>query len=313
MDIILIRLVEHCIALQFKAICMVASCSLAVTSTAGSLSFGSRRGRDWCFDRCLEFNIEANRARSKTESTFILVSNLRGICEDLIYLTYLSKMNKQDAEKWIELLHRQKYAESLLAQRNFFETSNPYQPVIGNNRSRSEAEQSVEESKRNFRDFRRSIPDSRSTIRDMAEELGLTSTYHYIYHASSNFVHFNTQVLLRNAWRDVKSENSVINFSARNMSGYYQSFSIFYAAILFIGYEASFGSRYFNDILDVENARIIKLITAVKRWPEIITFEENNVKPPFYLLTHAIGQLVRKEEGKEPYGEIIAEVLNLKT
>ena len=263
--------------------------------------------------KCVEFNIEANRSRSKTESTYILVSNLRGICEDLIYLTYLSKMNRDDADEWIKLMSQQKYAESLLAQRNFFEMNNPYQPVIGNNISRSEAEQFVEESKRNFSEFRQSIPDSRSTIRGMAEVVGLTSTYHFIYHASSNFVHFNPQVLLRTGWGDTSLEDPVFTFSTRNMSGYYQIFSIFYAAILFIGYEASFGSHYFNDVLDVEIARIIELITAVQRWPEIVTFEEMNVKPPFFLLTHAIGQVVRKKEGKEPYSEIVSEVLNLKT
>ena len=106
-------------------------------------------------------------------------------------------------------------------------------------------------------------------------------------------------------------ENSVFTYSTHNMSGYYQVFSSFYVAILFIGYEASFGSRYFNDVLDVEIARIIELITAVHRWPEIVTFEEINVEPPLFLFSHAIGQLVQKEEGKEPYGEIIKKVLNL--
>ena len=70
--------------------------------------------------KCVQFNIEANRAKSKTESTFILVSNLRGICEDLIYLTYLSRMKKQSANKLIELLIHQNYAYAFKTQRDFF-------------------------------------------------------------------------------------------------------------------------------------------------------------------------------------------------
>ncbi len=207
--------------------------------------------------KCLEFNIEANRSRSKTESTFILVSNLRGICEDLIYLNYLSRMKKQSANKLIELLIEQNYVYALATQRNFFERNNLYQPVLGNNMSRREAEQSVKESQKNLRDFWKSMNCRRPTVRDMAKDVGLISTYDFIYHASSSFVHFSPQVLLRTGWGAINSENSVFTYSTYNMSGYYQVFSSFYAAILFIGYEASFGSRFFNDVLDVEITRII--------------------------------------------------------
>ena len=266
--------------------------------------------------KCVEFNIEANRVKSRTESTFILVSNLRGICEDLIYLTYLSKMDTQSANESIKLLIQQNIDKAFAAQSKFFELNNPYQPVLGKNISRQEATQNVRESKKDLRDFWKSMKCPKRdgpNCRDMAEEVGLISTYEFIYYAASNFVHFNPQSLLRTGWGDASEEDFVFKFSTRNMSGYYQSFSSFYAAVLFIGYEASFGSKYFNNVLDVEIAQLIKIIKAFHRWPEIVTFEEMNIKPPLFLLTHALRMAFQEEEENAPYGEIFKEILNLKS
>ena len=49
--------------------------------------------------KCVEFNIEANRTGRYTKTAFLLMSNLRGLCEDLIWLTYLSRMEKQSANE----------------------------------------------------------------------------------------------------------------------------------------------------------------------------------------------------------------------
>ncbi len=266
--------------------------------------------------KCVEFNIETNRERKKTESTFILMSNLRGICEDLIWLTYLSKMNKTSANELITLLIGRNYAKAIAVQRNFFEVNNPVQPVLGNNVSRRDAEDSVREFQNKLREFWRSMNCSRSggpTVREMAEEVGLTSTYAYLYFAASNFVHFNPTPLLATGWGDDRVDDPVFTYSTRCLRGYYQMFSSFYAAILFIGYEASFGQNYFNDVLDVEIGQLMELIRHVHRWPELVTFEEMNVEPPLFFLTHAIGTLAYEEDNDLPFGEIIREVRNLNT
>ena len=49
--------------------------------------------------KCIDFNIAANRKITHGEMSFFLMSNLRGICEDLIWLTYLARMEKQRAEE----------------------------------------------------------------------------------------------------------------------------------------------------------------------------------------------------------------------
>ena len=81
---------------------------------------------------------------------------------------------------------------------------------------------------------------------------------------------------------------------------------------MFIGFEASFGADYFETALDVEINRLVDLIGHVQRWPEIVTFEEMNETPPLYLLTHALGRVVREDDKTVPYGAILREVQALR-
>ena len=54
--------------------------------------------------------------------------------------------------------------------------------------------------------------------------------------------------------------------------------------------------------LDTQIDRLIELIGHVQRWPEVITFEEMNEKPPLYLLTHALGKVMREEDNGTTLG-----------
>ena len=96
------------------------------------------------------------------------------------------------------------------------------------------------------------------------------------------------------------------------MNNYYRNFSSFYGAVLFVGFQASFGTDHFKHALDTQINRLIELIGHVQRWPEVITFEEMNEKPPLYFLTHALGKVMREEDKTLPYGAILQEVQGLK-
>ena len=261
--------------------------------------------------KCVEFNIAANRTGKHAETAFLLMSNLRGLCEDLIYLTYLSRMEKQRANELIQLLQFQKVFKALSAQSEFFKINNPSQPVLGHSVSADKTEQDVKEARNKLRNFWESMNSPKRdgpTVRDMAQAVGLNSTYEFIYFSTSIFVHFNPHALFRTGWGP---KSGPVTFSIRNMSGYYQGFSSFYGAVLFVGFQASFGLDHFSVALDTEIDRLIELIGYMQRWPEIITFEEMNQKPPLYLPTHALGEVMR-EEDKIPYGAILQEVQGLK-
>jgi hypothetical protein len=139
----------------------------------------------------------------------------------------------------------------------------------------------------------------------MAKSVGLESLYDYLYFATSNFVHFNPQTLLRMGWGDI---NKHFKFTVSNMSPYYRSFASFYGAILFLGFHAAFASEALKTDCSKEVAEILDLISHVHRWPEVITFEEMNQRPPLYLITHALGRVMREEEGGEQYDKILKEI-----
>ena len=151
---------------------------------------------------------------------------------------------------------------------------------------------------------------ARPRISEMARAVGLPTTYEYIYHLASNFVHFNPNALLRMGWSKESKEHN-FSFSIENMSGYYDGVCKFYGGILFVGF-ATFISRVPDLRLDLskELAQIEQAIAYVERWPEIITFEEMNIevpqRPPFFL-ERAMRELMRLA-GDIRYGEILAEV-----
>ena len=153
------------------------------------------------------------------------------------------------------------------------------------NSTQMRALESVKQETRKFWKHIKQFNQRQPTVSELAKNVGLKSTYEFIYFAASNFVHFNPQALLRTGWGPDKGP---FTFSIRNMDGYYQSFGSFYGAVLFIGFQASFSEKYFNDSIDPEVDQLVELIGQVHRWPEIITFEEMNQKPPLYLLTHAM-------------------------
>ena len=258
--------------------------------------------------KCIEFNIEANKTHKKEDSAFLLMSNLRGICEDLIYLTYLSRLEKDDADKLIEIKLEKNCYEGLSRQRMFFESNNPMQPVLGN----SNCLELFERKKNEYRDFWRSINHFQGKVpkvSQLAEYQGLKSTYEFIYFAASNFVHFNPHALFRTGWSC--SIKGPYIFSIRNMNGYYRSFSTVYGAVLFIGFHASFSKKYLNESLDAEVNELIELIRNITRWPEVITFEEMNVKAPFNLFTSALIKAKKEKEEKVLHSDILREVQGL--
>jgi hypothetical protein len=153
--------------------------------------------------KCVDFNILANRIGTHSVPGFLLMSNLRGICEDLIYLTYLVRLGKSKAAELIMLISRDNVVRGILAQRDFFEANNPLQPVLGAGPSADQARLDVQQARASFLTFWKSIGVHKRdglTVRDIASEVGLLSTYEYIYFAASNFVHFNCRALLRTGW-----------------------------------------------------------------------------------------------------------------
>jgi hypothetical protein len=262
--------------------------------------------------KCIDFNILCNRTDNRLGPAFVLLASLRGLCEDLIWLTFMTKLEGTQANRLIALLLAQNTVKGLATQQSFFEVNNPMQPVLSGAKPTQEAEQKVVAARDKLRKFWKSMGSTKRdgpTVRDMAIQVGLVSTYDYIYFSSSNFVHFNPQALLRMGWGPSEGP---FTFSIHNMDAYYRNFAAFYGAVVFIGFHSAFGEQYFRAKIDSEIYELLALIDHVHRWPEIVTFEEMNQKPPLYFLTHAFGKVMREDDPNMPYGAILQEVQSLR-
>ena len=112
--------------------------------------------------KCVQFNIIANRVGKHVGPGFILMSNLRGMCEDLIYLTYLSRIGEQSANELISRFLCLNTATGIVAQRDFFAVNNPSQPVLGAGLDVEEAKQRVHKARDELREFWNSIGVSKT-------------------------------------------------------------------------------------------------------------------------------------------------------
>jgi hypothetical protein len=105
----------------------------------------------------------------------------------------------------------------------------------------------------------------------------LTTLYDYLYRLTSGMVHFNPQVLLRSGW----GGPPVFHFSPKNFNRYYQAFARTYSVLLFCLYFELFG-RFLRAGANVRNlvVEMRKDLLLEPRWPEMVTYEEMNLKPP---------------------------------
>jgi uncharacterized protein DUF5677 len=168
---------------------------------------------------------------------------------------YFSRLERTHAQQLLQLLVRLNLAEGIAAQRTVFAINNPLQPVLGG--KPGEMKTNIEKARGELRIFWKQVGSKKRngpTVRDMASEVGLISTYDYVYNIASNFVHFNPQNLLRSGWGDPRGP---FEFSLRYMSSYYQAVASFYRCILFVGFHSAVSPQYFDTDLKRDVDRLI--------------------------------------------------------
>src|SRR6185437_9179648 len=228
--------------------------------------------------KCLDLNLLINKRSKGEHNPFLFLANLRGVAEDLIVLQFLATIPTTKRRRLLGLIQRLNTHSGMLTQVKFFAANNPFQPVAGGSEATLETLRKADRDA--LRAFWKSQGESKKdgpSVRDMAERVGLPQTYEYIYFLSSNFVHFNPHTLMRMGWGP---EEGPFRFSVQNFTGYYADLASFYGVLLFLGFFFRSGTGYFSteSVTDVE--MILQIIDDVPRWPEIVTFEEMNRKPP---------------------------------
>jgi len=163
-------------------------------------------------------------------------------------------------------------------QHKFFQNRRPFQPVFS-----GRPKQALP---------RASLPPTRN----MALEVDLDDLYDFMYAITSDVVHFNPLVIIRNAWGETKErlQHSVDNFD-RYYADFCQTYSLFFLCEFAraFSFELSFSSEYLVSIGKLEEGLTEKL-----RWPEAVTFEEMNIDGPSEVLRLLMKMLAKPSSGE---------------
>jgi len=230
--------------------------------------------------KCYEFNL-AIRHFARSENAFFAMSALRGVCEDLIVLRFVSALPSSDREELLRALQGCEMGRRIKQQDIFFRSFRPQQPVLRLEDTDtpiavcSAAAHAVWR-RHGWPNLNREMPP----VREIAEKMGshhLAVLYDYLYRLTSGGVHFSVQSLLRSGWGNLPE----VVFSTKHFHGYFEAYCSLYGAFLFCLYFEFFGrllrpNRRQHAIVE----EIRHHIFMTPRWPEMVTFEEMNQNPP---------------------------------
>lgn len=212
---------------------------------------------------------------------FFITATLRGICEDLITFTFLEALSEDERNEAISLLMSANIAEGVDAQSKFFGLNRPWQPVVQPPKQRkTNAEQKLRAlSARLGWTGKQSWP----TVWHMAKIANLHALYTYLYSATSKWVHFSPQILLRMGWggaRDDVGDQTEWTFTTANFCQYYVEFNQVYSLLLLLRLLRGPAAKLLPDIAQKVVAALENRLNELIRWPEAVTFEELNLEGP---------------------------------
>jgi hypothetical protein len=249
------------------------------------------------FAKNFEFNYLCNSLEKKVD-TFFLMPALRSICEDLIAIKYIKRHINIDRNKLITLLTKKRTYQGTVVQKEFLEEHKPHQITLEFQDTETEINRFSQEIKdiliKNGLKGDKELP----SVAHMATDSKLIKLYNYLYYATSETVHFEPALLLRLGWTENLPSN-IFKFSTRNFHKYHHNFCTYYSALLFIEFYKAFKKDIGLDVLIKKEIKgITDILNDTLRAPEIVTFEESNVKPPspFHLLIRQMAYNLAKQE-----------------
>lgn len=246
--------------------------------------------------KCLDFNIQANRASDNVVSSFFLIANARAICEDLIYVSCFRGLEKSQSRAIAIKMHEVAHLKSVLAQTRFFAKNNAMQPTFGGFQPTDQQKIGIQKAEEELKIlWKKQGFSSKPSIRDVADRIGLKTTYDYLYHLSSNFVHFNPSQLFRTGWGPRKGP---FTFSVHNFEVYFSNLARFLGLVLFLGYCYVTPEKFDEGLAQKYIERITSKLQRNFRWPEIITFEEMNHESPKNIIVRSMMSVLRGSDPK---------------
>lgn len=232
------------------------------------------------FSKCYEYNQFLLDYKGK--GSYFLMPTLRSITEELISLKFILDKYKGDKNDLLVTFANKNCSESIMAQEEFFKKNKPNQEIVNRKILGNQMFDLDDKLKQLWKDHGlndRSFP----SVAYMATESKLIKLYNYLYAATSKQVHFNPHDLMRLGWTENIKERPIVHtFSIKHFEKYYESFNIYYASFLFVEMTKAFktflklDNKFMKDVQKIE-----EVMNSIGRIPELVTFEELNIKPSF--------------------------------
>jgi hypothetical protein len=131
---------------------------------------------------------------------FFVISGLRGVCEDFIVFSFLSKAHPSNKNEIIDLKIQEDVFKSSLVQWNFFKEHHPHQILYYQDNFKQRLDEVQMKLKALMGIHLKGRNATMPSVSYMAKQSGLSFLYNYLYHAGSSLVHFNPRMLLRMGW-----------------------------------------------------------------------------------------------------------------
>jgi hypothetical protein len=213
-------------------------------------------------------------------NAFDITGSLRGICEDIIALKWLTTYEKRDRDEAVGVMMMKSVLELMQQQTSFFNTYRPSQPIL----EAKDVSAEIHGLKQRLRAMRKGNRWKKHrewpSVREMAEPGGLLPLYDFLYAATSSFVHFSPNNLLRMG-KPAGPEGATgqrMQFSTLHFADYYSHFNQFYGLFLFVTFCTTFAATLgCKSEIKPAVEQLMKHLDEELRWPELITTEEMNV------------------------------------
>ncbi len=248
------------------------------------------------FAKTFEFNLVL-KSEEQSPDPYFCTATLRGICEDIIALKFISYLSIADRQELLTNVQMVSTFDSMTKQGRFFSRYRSHQPVLPGKGNQTSAEDRLKQLKsendviKKKHGWQTSPFQELPSVRTMAIACNLLDIYDYIYAVTSKWVHFSPRTLVRMGWGDILDpgsshlkEGGPLTFTTRHFAKYYYEFNSFYGSFLFLTFADQLGSELG---LSPEIKRILNelrdCIDHIFRWPEDITYEEMNLPGPTFL------------------------------
>ena len=244
----------------------------------------------FAFGRAFRFATLA--AGQDPATAFFIVPALRAVTEDLILFRFLDKTGTpEERDMVIRNLYLVDLHEKLDHQSRFFSRFRPFQPVLF---PQADSAQRIKDAKDELADYWRdhgwrgfAANKAMPPIRQLAEKSDpglLEVVYDFIYRLASGEVHSTPRTLLRLGWGTSANADHVpleAKFSTENLAQYHLEVAQIYSAYIVCLWFELFEDRL--DTTEDEMAAVAGLrecLLSRGRWPEMVTYEEMNLKLP---------------------------------